>query len=322
MDSTNDTHTQEQGTVAKLKAHKFQLGLGLSIVALIAGVSGLALSRNHGHTQAHTHGHSKGSTASTEKETLWQVYANAVVSVQEKIEALRKADEENEKLRKENAHLRLVLESEHYEKYAEKAQKETQAFQWKLSKDTGSKTGRTLASIGYKIPQDLLPAQLYSLGLSYFKMREDEKAAVIFTFLTGMEGDESFKTPANHLLTGIAWYRVENFELADYYFEQVLQSPETVNSRRYHGQAKLWKGLIAEKTGKHVKAQYWLRDVLDHDPHSVEARWVNHSASDETEEVKREPASAAEPSTESSDEAEPKAESKITQEEHHEAKHH
>lgn len=290
MDSTNVTNTHEQGTLAKLKAHKFQLGLVLSVIALIAGVSGLALSKGQRYF----------------KQNIWQVYGHAFVSVQEKIDGLRKADEENEKLRKENAHLRLVLESEHYEKYAEKAQKETQAFQWKLSKTTGSKTGRTLASIGYKIPQDLLPAQLYSLGLSYFKMREDEKAAVIFTFLTGMEGDDSFKTPANDLLTGIAWYRVENFELADYYFEQVLHSSETTSTRRYHGQAKLWKGLIAEKTGKHVKAQFWLRDVLDHDPHSVEARWVNHSG-DQDEEMTREPASESH---------------QESQEESHEAKHH
>lgn len=266
---------------SKLKNHKFQLGVSLAVIALIAGVSGLTMSRKHDTTHAKGHGAAHGDS---KPESLWQTYVDAVVSVQDKIDSLKKADEENEKLRKENAHLRLVLESEHYEKYAEKAQKETQAFQWKLSKDTGSKTGRTIASIGYKIPQDLLPAQLYSLGLSYFKMREDEKAAVIFTFLTGLEGDDSFKTAANHLLTGIAWYRIENFELADYYFDQVLRSAETKSSRRYHGQAKLWKGLVSERTGKHGKAQYWLRDVLDHDPHSIEAHWVNRSAGKDSEE--------------------------------------
>jgi tetratricopeptide (TPR) repeat protein len=287
MDSTSTTHIAEQGTVSKLKNHKFQLGVSFVVIALIAGVSGLTMSRKHepAHAKAHGNTHENIGPAG-----LWQTFAHAVVSVQEKMDALKKADEENEKLRKENAHLRLVLESEHYEKYAEKAQKETQTFQWKLSKDTGSRTGRTLASIGYKIPQDLLPAQLYSLGLSYFKMREDEKAAVIFTFLTGLEGDDSFKTPANHLLTGIAWYRIENFELADFYFDQVLHSAETKSTRRFHGQAKLWKGMISEKTGKHSKAQYWLRDVLDHDPHSVEAHWVNRSSN---QEEAREPASEA-----------------------------
>jgi tetratricopeptide (TPR) repeat protein len=289
MDSTSTTHSAEQGTVSKLKSHKFQLVVVFGVIALIAGVSGLTMTGKHesAHAKAHAHGSAHGESG---QANLWQTFAHAVVSVQEKVDALKKADEENEKLRNENAHLRLVLESEHYEKYAEKAQKETQAFQWKLSKDTGSRTGRTLASIGYKIPQDLLPAQLYSLGLSYFKMREDEKAAVIFTFLTGLEGDDSFKTPANHLLTGIAWYRIENFELADFYFDQVLHSTETQGTRRFHGQAKLWKGMIFEKTGKHAKAQTWLRDVLDHDPHSIEAHWVNHSA-----EADREPASDEKP---------------------------
>jgi tetratricopeptide (TPR) repeat protein len=279
MDSTSTTHTEAPGLASKLKTHKFQLGITFVVIALIAGVSGLTMSRKHETSHAKAHGNAHGEAQGD--ANLWQTFAHAVVSVQEKMDALKKADEENEKLRKENAHLRLVLESEHYEKYAEKAQKETQTFQFKLSKDTGSRTGRTLASVGYKIPQDLLPAQLYSLGLTYFKTREDEKAAVIFTFLTGLEGDDTFKTPENHLLTGIAWYRIENFELANFYFDQVLQSTETKATRRVHGQAKLWKGVIAEKTGKHGKAQTWLRDVLDHDPHSVEARWINHSADQE-----------------------------------------
>ncbi len=318
MDSTNAIDTVEKGSVSKLKSHKLQLGIALGAIALIAGVSGLTLSRDkhvgsNKHAGSTKHEHSTEHGHSIEPQGLLQTYGQALVSVQEKVEALKKLDEENEKLRKENAHLRVVLEGEHYAKYAEKAQKETQTFQWKLSKDTGSKTGRTLASIGYKIPQDLLPAQLYSLGLSYFKMREDEKAAVIFTFLTGLEGDDSFKTPANLLLAGVAWYRIENFELADYYLDQVLRSVENAGTRRFHGQAKLWKGLVSEKTGKHSKAQYWLRDVLDHDPHSIEARWVNHKES--SGEAERAPASV---------ESSPAAEGfhEEPHEEAHETKHH
>jgi tetratricopeptide (TPR) repeat protein len=273
MDSTIETHTTDASAADQLKKRKLRMGIALVVIAVVAGVSGMVVSRSGGH--------SKKSGLSAKIHEVWQVYGHAWISVQDKIEALQKSDEENERLRKENAHLRLVLESEKYEKYAERAQKETQAFQWKLSKTTGSRTGRTLASISYKIPQDLLPSQLFSLGLSYFKMREDEKAAVIFTFLTGLEGDSTFKTPSNHLLTGIAWYRLENFELADFYFDQVLHSTENQATRRFHGQARLWKGLIAERTGKHVKAQFWLRDVLDHDPHSLEARWVNSALASE-----------------------------------------
>jgi tetratricopeptide (TPR) repeat protein len=265
MDSKSTSNTLE-----KLKGHKLQLGVALGAIALIAGVSGLTMS----HGQKDAHGHSKTGLGA-QVSNLWHVYGHAFISVQEKIDDLKRADEENINLRQENAHLRLVIEGEHYQKYAEKAQKETQTFQWKLSKETGSRTGRTIASIGYKIPQDLLPAQLFSLGMSYFNLHENEKAAVIFTFLTGMEGDESFKTPSNYLLTGIAWYRLENFELADFYFDQVLHSVETQATRRFQGQARVWKGLVAERTGKHDKAQHWLRDVLDHDPHSIEARWVN-----------------------------------------------
>jgi tetratricopeptide (TPR) repeat protein len=261
MDSKATFHIIE-----KLKGRK---ALFFSGVAVIACVSGLTASLRHG----------KAGTEKAERagvlSSLWHTYGQALISIQDKVDDLRRADEENETLRRENAHLRLVLESEQYQKYAERAEKETQAFQWKLSQETGSRTGRTIASIGYHIPQELLPSQLYSLGMSYFKLRDDEKAAVIFSFLTGMESDNSFKTPLNFLLAGISWYRLDNYQLANYYFDQVLRGPETQATRRMHGQAILWKALVAEKSGKYDKAQSWLRGVLDHDPHSLEARWIN-----------------------------------------------
>ena len=39
--------------------------------------------------------------------------------------------------------------------------------------------------------------------------------------MTGMEGDDSYKTPRNFMLTGIAWYRLKNFELAGFNFDRV-----------------------------------------------------------------------------------------------------
>lgn len=266
------------------------------MVALVAGVSGLTVSMR-GH---HEKGQSNWATS------IFQRYTQAFVSVQHKVDALKHAVEDNEKLRAENSHLRMVLESERYAKYAEKAQKATQVFQWKLTKDAGSRTGRTIASIGYRVPTDLVPSQLLTLGMSYFKTRDDEKAAVILTFLTGMEGDETYKTPANYLATAVAWYRLDNYELADFYFDQVLHSQDSPATKKFMGQARLWKGLVSERTGKHTKAQFWLHEVMDHDPRSVEAHWVNQG------EVKREPAQER---PEGSSEEQPNEHGEQTQEE-------
>jgi len=206
---------------------------------------------------------------------LVDTYGQAFVSVQEKVNELRRAEEQNRRLALENAHLKVKLETARYSCRSEKAAQTTDKFQMKLSKETGSRVGRTLASLHYSPPSNLLPSQLYTLGISYFKTREDEKAAVIFTFLTGLDDVATYKAPIHWLTTGIAWYRLENFELADHYFEQALKAPETPDALKYQAQTRLWKALTAARQGKQIKAQYWIRDLIDRHPHSKEAKWVN-----------------------------------------------
>lgn len=246
---------------------------------------------------------------------VWTSYGQVFWTLQNKIEHIQQVDEENERLRLENAHLRVVLEAQRYENYQERAQSTTKALEWKLAKDTGDKAGRTPISIGYRVPNDLLPYQLYTLATSYFKNGENEKAAVIFHFLNNLDGDDTYKTPQNILLEAIAWYRVQNYELAEIQLEQVehfTHGNNTLLSRTLKRQALLWSGLVAEKTGKHLKSQNLLREVLDHAPRSLEASWVNrkavgpgtnrinslveagaarNSTTVENEEVEREPAS-------------------------------
>jgi hypothetical protein len=125
------------------------------------------------------------------------------------------------------------------------------------------------------VPTNLVPGQLYTLGISYFKAREDEKAAVIFTFLTGLDDSDVFKTPKNFLLTGIAWYRLDNFATADRYFDRALKAPEKAENLQTLAHARLWKALTASRINKHTQSQFWLTELIDHHPLSVEATWVN-----------------------------------------------
>lgn len=214
-------------------------------------------------------------------------YAKAIRSVQEKAEILRQADEENERLRLENSNLRLRLESLQFDCSSKSASSQTHEMQLRLSGETGAKVGRTLASIQYRPPTHLLPPQLFTLGVSYFKAGEDEKAAVIFTFLTNLDENEAYKTAKNLVMTGVAWYRLDHYELADHFFERALKTEGDPESLPYHAQARLWKALTAERTNKRLKAQYWLRELIDHHPQSAEATWVN------SREVLRAPSSEA-----------------------------
>jgi hypothetical protein len=144
-----------------------------------------------------------------------------------------------------------------------------------------------LASIPYKPPRELLPFQLYTLGISYLKAGEDEKAAVILTTLTSHADYHSYQTAENLLLTGVAWFRIENFTLAESYFDEVLKVPEGLDTIQYQAQARLWKAVLAKRSSKEMKAPYWLRELIDHHPHSDEASWIN-STEGENENSKEE----------------------------------
>lgn len=216
-----------------------------------------------GHGASHAPAHATGHAA--EAEGFFATYAKAFRSVQDKVESLRQIELENERLRLENTHLRLALENANFTKAAQSDSRQTAT--------TGK--ARDLGSIHYTMPTDLAPSQLYTLGVSYFKAHEDEKAAVIFTFLTGLKDNDAFRTAKNHLMTGVAWYRLDNYATADKYFDLVLQSAPSMHDRGFQAHARLWKALVATRLGKQGKAQFWLTELIDHHPRSAEAAWVN-----------------------------------------------
>lgn len=215
---------------------------------------------------------------------VWAKYSEAASSIQDKVDTLRRLDEENRKLALENTHLRMRIESHEFDCRALEAARRSRDLELQLNRETGSRMGRALASISYHVPTGLLPHQLFTLALNYFHAREDEKAAVILTFLTGMENEDTFKTSQNFLFTGAAWYRLDNLVAANSYFDMVLKESKgsmAADSTSKDGdptvqeQARLWKALVEERMGKHSKSQDWLREMLSYNPHSMEAGWVN-----------------------------------------------
>ncbi len=206
---------------------------------------------------------------------VFETYTKAWLRVQSRVNQFRHADEQNLKLRMENTHLKLGLEGLQLRCHSQRGGKLTRGIELKLSRETGSKVGRTLDSIRYKTPAHLVPSQLYTLAVSYLKAREDEKAAVLLSHLTTLEEIDTYKTSKNYLLTGLAWYRVENYSMADFYLDQALKKSENPDSIQSQAQARLWKAMIAQRLNKNMKSQYWLRELVDHHPHSQEATWVN-----------------------------------------------
>jgi len=204
-----------------------------------------------------------------------QEYIDAWDSLQAKMDGLQSSEEENNKLRLELARTRHQLEAVKFEKRARSVASVTQELKTTLKSKTGTVAGRTLAGISYKPPGSLLPSQLHTLGVSYFKGRDNERAVVIFSHLIDLEDNATYKTPRMHLMTGLAWYRLENYLAADESFDQVLKMERKPDDERYHAQARLWKALVAKKLHKEVKVQYWLKDLLDNHPRAQETEWIN-----------------------------------------------
>ena len=147
-----------------------------------------------------------------------------------------------------------------------------------LSQETNSAIGRTLASINYKPPTHMLPANLFNLAMSYFtsgQPEDTEKVAVILTLLTNLEANDTYKSARDYLMTGVAWYRLDNFALAREYFDRILKTPKAPENEELHAQARLWNGITSERSFKHGASQEWLKDLMNHHPHSQEAKWVN-----------------------------------------------
>lgn len=242
---------------------------------------------------------------------VWHTYEDAMQSVQEKVDDLKRAQTDNDRLRIENANLRIQLDSLNYTCTADMARKTTEIYALKIHDDKAdNRLRRAIAGIAYRPPDHLLPEQLHSLGVSYFKAKEDEKAAVILSQLANMDDEVEFQSPSNLLMTGVAWYRAGMYEVAEDYFARVVRSthehdaarineleadknidPDTKKAKikeakeaeearrksneRYVAAARLWRALASEKLNQFQKSQAHLVDLVDHHPRAKETAWVN-----------------------------------------------
>lgn len=188
---------------------------------------------------------------------------------------LKSLDEQSRRLRLENENLRRWGEELQFRCASDAAKKSSAENAKHLKAETGSDVARVLAGIQYQPPSHLLPKQLYVLGVAYFDQGDFEKAAVIFSYLTGLSRYPEFKTPRVHLLAAAAWYRLEYYPLAEDYLKKVLSAPEEERRAEDLSQARLWLALVAKRNGSRAQVQQQLKSLIEHHPFSKEAKWVN-----------------------------------------------
>lgn len=195
---------------------------------------------------------------------------------QVKVEQLNGFFLENERLKLENYKMKSALNIMSYNYQMKMGKKLTQDYKVKLNIETGSPIGISLKSLEYRPPANLLASQLYELGLDYFNRRDHERTAVIFSILTtDFVEDERYSSPQNELIAGVAWYRLENKNVANYYFDRILKRSRDPAISSIQNQARIWKAILAKKSKQELKSQYWLNEALESAPHSEEVKWVN-----------------------------------------------
>lgn len=275
----------EQATPKKKTVMEKLKGLAKSKVLLFSLIGGLGLGAgvwkiSHSTKEASqgTETESQEQASSSKKEEnhgFFYQLTHSFSKIKKKAKILRRADEENDLLRLENASLRNWAESLKFNCALDENKKHTSKAALRMSEETGARVGRTLAGIDYRPPSHLLPDQLYTLAISYLKAEEMEKSSVLLTFLTGLDDNDTYKTPQNYLMTGLSWYQMDHFHLANEYFDEVIKFPADESTLKFQAQARLWKALTAKKLNQHDDSQKWLTNLLDHHPRSPEASWVN-----------------------------------------------
>ncbi len=189
------------------------------------------------------------------------------------LDDLARMDRENDELIQKVGHLekKVVLEqSRHTERELASL---TEYVEEKLKDDAGSELATALRTISYELPKNLSYAQLQALGIAYFEKHDFEKAAMIFHHLLGLKDEARFRTPENYLLSGISWFQMNHFHLANQEVKQALNlAPEASFS---HRNAVLWKALIEKRLGKSSSSQSTILSFLELYPHSEEAGMLN-----------------------------------------------
>lgn len=109
---------------------------------------------------------------------------------------------------------------------------------------TGSQAGRRLASIEYKIPTGLAPAELQALAYEHFREKRFAEAAATFEeFLTVPEAS-AFQTGDDLYSAGVAWFQIGNFKKAREHLESAKATAAGENKDKIRKKADLWMRVI------------------------------------------------------------------------------
>jgi TolA-binding protein len=207
---------------------------------------------------------------------VYGTYKKHFFSFADKIDGIQGLDQENQALSRQIASLEKDVELERSKSTETAAQAITEEVSQRLAEEAGSDLARELKAIEYEPPANLLPHQLYSLAVGYFRKQEYEQAAVILSQLISSKEDSSYQKADTQLMCAIAWYKLKHFKMASQYISQVKLKSNADGA--IHRSALVWEALIAKAEGHKQEADLLVTAIISRYPHSEEATWVNRRA--------------------------------------------
>lgn len=165
-------------------------------------------------------------------------------SVNNKAKELASLEARHQALEKEYQHLKerhFQLENEFAELKASVESKELSRVNLSA---TGSVTGRHPASIGYKVPNGLEPAELQSLAYNHLRENRFAEAAVTFESLLTQPEAASLVDARALYSAGVAWFQVGNFKKSQEHLEQARAQAAGEEKEKIRKKVDLWLRVI------------------------------------------------------------------------------
>lgn len=168
-------------------------------------------------------------------------------SLNQKAKDMAELEARYEALRREHETLRnefYRLEHEHAELTAQLHSQKTASESLAA---TGSRLGRTPASISYRAPAGLDSQGLLALGYEHLREKRFAEAAVTFETLLSQPESAAVQGAGAYYSAGVAWYQINNFRKAREAFEAAKAHADGEERERVRKKVELWMRVIDRK---------------------------------------------------------------------------
>ena len=113
--------------------------------------------------------------------------------------------------------------------------------------ETGSPSGRNLASIDYKVPHGLSPGEILALAYEHFREERFAEAAATFEYFQHLPEATALQDASAMYTAGVAWYQLGNFKKSREQLEAARGIASGEQKGKIHRKVDLWMRVIDRK---------------------------------------------------------------------------